>query len=73
VQPPPALLSSVWNFSWSFLLIALLGQVMVQLVPSMRISDGLDHPFRFDPIARFGRTRSLIPVDPIARFGGPDR
>lgn len=39
----------------------------------MRIPAGPDHPFRSDPIICFGRTRSLISADPIARFGGPDR
>ena len=39
----------------------------------LRIPDGPDHPFRLDPITRFGQTRSPIPDDPIARFGGPDR
>ena len=39
----------------------------------VRISDRPDHPFRLDPITRFGQTRSPIPDDPIARFGGPDR
>jgi hypothetical protein len=32
-----------------------------------------DCVFRADPIARSGRTRSLIPADPITNSGGPDR
>ena len=46
----------------------------------VRIPTGLDRPFRPDPITDSGRTRSLIPADPIAipadpitRSGGPDR
>jgi hypothetical protein len=42
-------------------------------VVMMRIPDGLDRPFRLDPITRFGQTRSPIPAQPIARFGRPDR
>jgi hypothetical protein len=39
----------------------------------VRIPGGPDHPFRLDPITRFGQTRSPAPEDPIARFGRPDR
>src|SRR5688572_27264424 len=41
------------------------------LLGRVRIPDEPDHPFRSDPIADFGRTRSPISDHPITRFGDP--
>jgi hypothetical protein len=49
------------------------GRVVKSNVRQVRIPLELDQRFRRDPNTDSGRTRSLIPTDPITRSGGPDR